>query len=307
LRPEDILIRDGIRTYKSVDLTWLNGATVLVTGASGLVGIQFLAAFAAARQAGVALNAIGQTRTVAPDYLRSIAAESGFRLIQSDLGSPFDWASLPATDVIIHAAGYAQPTKFMADEGATLLVNVGATVSLLRRMPIGGRFLFVSSSELYSGLEAERYTESDIGRTTPDHPRAAYIEGKRAGEAACHAFHRNGSAVSIARLALAYGPGARVDDQRVLASFIHQALTTGRIAMLDPGAAMRTYCYVTDAIRMMLMISHQGTQGVYNVGGDSRLTIHELAELVAEHAGATLDAPIAVSYTHLTLPTICSV
>lgn len=183
-------------------------------------------------------------------------------------------------DYVIHAAGYGQPIMFGKDKVNTLNINTFYTEILLRRIlkPLG-TFLFISTSELYSGAPSP-HTEEMIGTTTPQHPRACYIEGKRCGEAICMAYKEQGYDVKIARLALAYGPGTKKGDTRVLNQFIEQALTMGRIVLMDDGSAKRTYCYVDDAAEMILDILFEGKDTVYNVGGISETSIKELADLI---------------------------
>ena len=198
--------------------------------------------------------------------------------------------SFPTVDFVIHAAGYAQPAKFTQNPDKTLRLNTTATFQLLEKVEKDGSFLFVSTSEVYSGLEKDRYTEQDIGTTTPQHPRACYIEGKRCGEAFCMAARTKGVDAKCARLSLAYGPGTRADDRRVLSEFIRKALLNGQIGLMDSGSALRTYCYVTDAVEQMWQILLHGTQSVYNVGGHSSISIAGLARMVGE----ALNVPVVI-------------
>lgn len=189
-------------------------------------------------------------------------------------------------DFIIHAAGYGQPQMFSKDKPKTILLNTEYTDYLIRKLKKGGSFLFISTSEVYSGAPSP-HTELSIGTTTPQHPRACYIEGKRCGEAICGAYREQGYDVKIARLALAYGEGTKKGDTRVINQFIEQALTTGEIRMKDKGEAMRTYLYVEDCAQMMLNILFKGTQPVYNVGGaNHEVSIAGMAQLIASMTGA---------------------
>lgn len=183
-------------------------------------------------------------------------------------------------DYIIHAAGYGQPQMFGKDKIKTISINTFFTNELFLHLKVGGKFLFISTSEIYSGYPSP-HKETDIGTTTPQHPRACYIEGKRCGEAICMVYKEQGYDVKVARLALAYGEGTKKGDTRVLNQLIEQALTTGRIKLLDDGSAKRTYCYVEDACEMMLDILFKGKDVVYNVGGFSETTILDLAHMIA--------------------------
>jgi nucleoside-diphosphate-sugar epimerase len=92
-----------------------------------------------------------------------------------------------------------------------------------------------------------------------------------------------------ARLALAYGPGAKETDARVLNAFVERGLIERQINLMDAGKARRTYCYITDAVVMLWRLLLGGTDGIYNVGGESRTTIAELAMAV----GQLLDVPVS--------------
>ena len=186
-------------------------------------------------------------------------------------------------DYIIHAAGYAQPLKFLADEIATISVNTTKLIELLGKMKSGAKALYMSSSEVYNGLPVPQ-NESQIGTTDPTHPRACYIEGKRCGEAICMAYRRLGKDVKIARVSLVYGK-TRSGDTRAMSHFIEQS-KTGTIQLMDKGEVKRTYLFIDDAVKIFWDILIDGKEPIYNVGGVSKTTIAELAETIAKLTGA---------------------
>lgn len=190
-------------------------------------------------------------------------------------------------DFVIDAMGYGQPNMFSKDKILTIQMNTQGVIEQFNSLKKDGKFLFISTSEVYSGAPSP-HKEIDIGTTTPQHSRACYIEGKRCGEAICMAYKEQGYDIKIARLALAYGEGTKKGDTRVLNQFIEQALTTGRIKMMDGGEAVRTYCYVQDAAEMMLDILFKGKDIVYNVGGFSTTTIADLAYTIGGMTGANV-------------------
>jgi nucleoside-diphosphate-sugar epimerase len=179
----------------------------------------------------------------------------------------------------------------MEDKLKTIKLNTSTTMSLFGHLNQNGHFLFLSSSEVYSGSTKSPYSELEIGTTNTVHPRACYIEAKRCGETICNVQRDNGIAASSARLALAYGPGTRRDDKRVINSFIQRALTESQIKLQDMGRAYRTYCYITDAIELLFNILLKGNAPIYNVGGKSRTSIKDLANCIAEHAGVPVLLP----------------
>ena len=287
----DVIARDAAAICERVKLDALRDKTILVTGASGLLGTYFLATVAHLKQNGLPLKAIAQVRSEPAPHTAEIIQRGGFQFAQVNLADPAECSSLPPADVIIHSAGYAQPAIFMANPVATFQVNTSATATLLQRLLPGGSFLYLSSSEVYSGLNKSPLSESDIGTTTPLHPRACYIEGKRGGETICNAYRSQGVRAVSARLALAYGPGTRKGDKRAMNSFIEKALGQGKIDLMDAGKAIRTYCYVSDAVELMWQAALRGTQPVYNIGGHSTVTIGELARLVGQIVGVPVSFP----------------
>jgi UDP-glucuronate decarboxylase len=290
-RLHDCLIEDASRVLARVSLAPLGGRRVLVTGASGLLGSHILACLAAARAEGVDTEVLAVSRGETPEHLPSLLAQARARVLHGNLVDPAFRKSIPEVDCVIHAAAYAQPALFMADPVETLALGTEVTLDLLRRISPGGSFLFLSSSEVYSGLSAPPFREDQIGTTTPAHPRACYIESKRAGEAACHAFRTRGIAAKVARVSLAYGPGTRPGDTRVLNVFIEAALTRGEISMRDSGRARRTYVYVADAVDVLWHVLLHGKQAVYNVGGESTTTVAELARVVGALTNARVQVP----------------
>ena len=285
------LVEDGAHVAAATDLSSLDGATLLLTGASGLVGVNLLASLVAARRRGVrpARVVAVMQREPAP-HLAECLRLLGGEVMRGDLSDSTFCRDLPPADFVIHAAGYGQPGRFLEAPLKTILLNTTATAALLGRVAPGGGFLFVSTSELYSGCPAGPTREDQIGTTGPDHPRAAYIEGKRCGEALCHAARAAGVPARIGRLALAYGPGTLPGDRRVLNAFIERALQ-GRLTLQDHGAARRTYCYVADAVTMLWRILLDGREAVYNVGGTSGTTIADLARAIARHVGVPIEWP----------------
>ena len=104
-----------------------------------------------------------------------------------------------------------------------------------------------------------------------------------------HVANRNGINAKIARIALAYGPGVRYDDTRVSSDFIRMGLENKYIQPKGGLRNVRTYCYVSDTVEMLFNILLNGKQTVYNVGGESSLTIANLALLIGDKVGAKVE------------------
>jgi len=280
----NLLIHDAEEALSVVDYKPLDGARVFISGATGLIGMHLLTILYVLKREGYKIEGFGQYHSEPAPYTKELATLAGFDLYHDSM-------KVPQTDVIIHSAGYGQPMIFMANPAATILVNTAVTERLLESLNSGGRFLFVSSNEVYHGLHKEFATEEDIGTTTPYHPRAGYIEGKRSGEAITHSYRKNGVNAASARLNLTYGLGARKGDKRALSGFIDQAVTANHIEMKFSGKEMRTCCYAKDVATMLWRVILHGTKPVYNVGERSTTSIAELATIVARLTGSTIQIP----------------
>lgn len=288
-----VVANDIQRIFSAIDIDYkqLEGKKILITGASGLIGSYFL----------FLIDKINSTiekkmevyaiiHKEIPVWLQPLNNSHCISFIRGDLSDRVFCESLQEADYIIHAAGYAQPGVFMKNPLKTIRLNTVATDILLGKTKENGGFLFVSTSEIYSGSDATPYKEETPGSTTPQHNRACYIEGKRCGEAICMAYKNKGVDVKIGRVSLAYGPCFKHGDARVLNSFIEKAIS-GSIHMLDSGESSRIYCYVADTVEILWDILFKGTECVYNVGGESYTTILNLAQKIGELLNADVVVP----------------
>lgn len=285
-----ILLDIGKNVTSNIDLTKLKNKSILVTGSSGLIGINIVASLRALCDCDYGPNkVICAVNSEIKDYSESIFDFSQAKIVSGDLSIGIDFLREHGPfDYIIHTAGYGQPGKFMADPVKTLKLNTSSTIQLFELLNENGNFLFLSTSEVYSGLEFSPHKETDIGTTNTNHPRGCYIEAKRCGEAICCAYNSTGFNARSARVALSYGPGTKPDDHRVINQFIQRAITENKISLMDMGKAKRTYCYVADTVEILWNIILNGTKPIYNVGGTSKTTIAELAESI----GKVLNVPV---------------
>jgi UDP-glucuronate decarboxylase len=288
----EMLYDDAQHVLSNVDFSALHDAAVLVTGASGLIGSHIVMTLnALAASVGRNLQIYCNVRSFPPPHLEELMGSTGFNWLNVDLSDQSQYHQLPQADLIFHAAGYAQPLRFMESPVDTIAANTCAALALLNKLNPGGRFIFLSSTEVYSGLQDKRCTEEDIGSTTPFHPRACYIEGKRCAEAVCASFFNQGVHAISARLGDVFGPGTRSGDLRSLNSFIYQALVQKTICLRDRGKAIRTFAYVSDIVEMLWKIMLSGKWPVYNVVGQEVTTIGDMAVKIARIASAEVVFP----------------
>ena len=101
--PLDILYDDAARVAGGVDLTPLTNKAVLVTGASGLIGLNLIAALMRSPVRWI----MGASRFGLPPFCRPWLDDPRF----IDLRFEKQPVQPPPPDFIIHGAGYAQPAR----------------------------------------------------------------------------------------------------------------------------------------------------------------------------------------------------
>lgn len=284
----NILEEDAKNICSRVDFSLLKNKTILITGASGLIGVHLVACLRLISSK-IPFKLIAVIHSDPAGFFKSLTDFSGAEIFKGDITDYSFCKNLPQSDFIIHAAGFGQPLKFMESPHTTLKLNTFSTFLLFDKLNTDGHFLFVSSSEVYSGLKGGKYKEDQIGVSNTTDSRSCYIEGKRAGEAICMAYRKKGIKATSARLAHTYGPGTKPGDARVIMSFIEKAIK-GRIQMLDKGKALRTYCYSEDAVEYLWNMLFSAKEPVYNVAGKSQTSILALAEKI----GKQLNVPVLI-------------
>lgn len=268
---------------QQTNLSKISNKNILITGAGGLIGLHIVNTISRLYQN----NTVVCITNNSPDNIFSKFFKNT-TLIVEDLTTLIDNKKFNKKyrlyfDIIIHAAGYGQPSKFINNKIKTITLNTEVTKKLFSLLKSDGIFLFCSTSELYSGFDQEQICENNIGTTLPDHPRSCYIESKRCGEAICHTMaDQFGIQSKIARISLAYGPGTKKDDTRVLNNIIQKALISKKIELLDDGSSIRTYGYITDIVKMIFNIMLYGKEVVYNISGISKISVLDLANIVGQ-------------------------
>lgn len=285
-------ILDGI-----VSLESLRGATVLVTGSTGMIGACLTDALAMAnRRSHLNLRILAGCRNLARAQVR-FSGLDGVEPTAFDVSQPL--GALPQADYIVHAASNAHPAAFSADPVGTMLGNILGTQRLLEHLQKGGkRLLFVSSGEIYGENPSIQngFSEDDFGKIDPMNPRSCYPESKRAAETLCASYARQyGVDAVVARLCYTYGPTVSPSNTRADAQFLQKALAGEDIVLKSSGSQLRSYCYVADAVAALITILLRGeTSRAYNVANrTSAHTIREYAETLALLADVqvTFDLP----------------
>ena len=279
----------------------MQGSSVLITGASGLIGsflVDALLHYSDVACYDIKVFAIGRDSASLEKRFKSHMGKPNFYIMQHDVKLPLTYHH--DFDYVIHAASNAHPRAFSTDPVGTIMGNVLGVHNILEYARRGSmkRLLFVSSGEVY-GQAVEGVAsigESYSGYIDSTNPRACYPNGKRAAETLCVSYtNQYGIDTVIARPCHIYGPTATEFDSRVSAQFINSVLSGKDIVLKSLGTQLRSYCYVADCASGILSVLLKGeTSNAYNISNEtSTVTIREMAEMVAQMFGRAIRFELA--------------
>ena len=289
------LYQEDIKSVLKLNCDWqkLKNKTLLITGASGLIGkvlVDMLDMLNSRFMLNMKLLLLFRNadETKNTDFIK---------YVKHDVSIPF--SSDERIDYIIHAASNTHPLLYASQPIETISANVLGTYNLLSLAAKnkGCRFVFLSSVEIY-GKGTKRFSENDCGYIDCNSLRAGYNESKRLGESLCQAFlAQKGIDFVTARLCRSYGPTVKSDDSKVISQFLRNALHGENIILKSEGNQLYSYIYASDASCAILFLMLNGQTGeAYNVSdASSDITLKDLAQIVAEYAGTSVvfDTPSA--------------
>ena len=192
-------------------------------------------------------------------------------------------------DFVYHLASPASPIDYLRMPLHTLKVGSYGTHNALGLAKFKrARFLLASTSEVYGDPQIHPQPESYWGNVNPIGPRGVYDEAKRYAEAMTMAYHRQqGVDTCIARIFNTYGPRMRPNDGRAIPTFVRQAVAGEPVTVFGDGSQTRSFCYVDDLIRGLVLLAESGEHFPVNLGNPREFTLLELAETVLRVAGST--------------------
>jgi dTDP-glucose 4,6-dehydratase len=193
-----------------------------------------------------------------------------------------------SVDFVYHLASPASPIDYARLPLHTLKVGSYGTHHMLGVAKFKrARFLLASTSEVYGDPEIHPQPEDYWGNVNPIGPRGVYDEAKRYAEALTMAYHRQqGVNTCIVRIFNTYGNRMRPHDGRAIPTFLRQALQDKPVTVFGDGGQTRSFCYVDDLIRGLVLLAESDVHLPVNIGNPDEYTLLELAETVIEVAGS---------------------
>jgi len=185
-------------------------------------------------------------------------------------------------DWVLHFASPASPIDYLHLPIQTLKAGAMGTHNALGLAKAkGAKFLLTSTSEIYGDPLVHPQQEEYWGNVNPIGPRGVYDEAKRYAEALAMAYHREHKLdVRIVRIFNTYGPRNRIDDGRVVPTFINQALRGEPLTVFGNGAQTRSFQYVDDLIEGIRKLMGIAYNGPVNIGNPNEMSILDFARLI---------------------------
>jgi len=248
----------------------LNGASVLVTGATGFVGPYLMEG----------LSKKGAQIKILALNMDEIPTNPGAEDIETAIGDITKPETLEGitdgVDFVFHLAAISNVDYAIKNPVKTYDVNVRGTLNLLeevRKNPVQ-KFVYVSSSHVYGVPEY-----IPIDEMHPIAPREPYSASKAAAENIVNGYSGTyGINTAIVRPFNIYGPGQH--ESFLIPSIIKQASGSDVIEVgnLEP---TRDFTYITDVVAAFLLIAESGS-GVYNIGSGIEVKVGDLVRKIVD-------------------------
>lgn len=279
------LYQEDLNNILSVKgLEGLEGKSILITGATGLIGMQMIDALM--MHGNINVYAVGRDKGKAVERLGEYFDKSNFSFIEQDVRTPFD-DSLKV-DFVIPCASNTHPLAYSQYPIETMTINImGAENALNLAARCKATVLYPSTVEVYgNAIGSDVFTEDYTGKLNLSTSRSCYTESKRSAEALCQSYiAEKGVDVKIVRLSRIFGPSMLMSDSKASSQFIKKAIANEDIILKSAGNQFFSYTYVADAVAAMLHIMINGEKGqAYNISNDDcNVHLKDFAGICAEY------------------------
>ncbi|PFP28945.1 UDP-glucose 4-epimerase [Bacillus sp. AFS073361] len=254
---------------------------VLVTGGAGFIGSHV-----------VDLLIQSGYEPIVVDNLRSgnkAFVPPNVRFIRMDISSPKIEAVFERErpDVVIHLAAQVDVASSIKNPVEDANQNILGTIRLLAcsyKFNVK-KFIFSSSCAVYGEKD-----DCSIKETFPVHPLSFYGISKYTSEQYIQAFHRLFQLpYTILRYANVYGPRQSSNGEGgVISIFLKKVLNGEAPYISGDGEQTRDFVYVKDVARANVLSIETGTNGIFNIGTNSKTSINQLYQIITSLTNSNL-------------------
>ena len=265
---------------------------IVITGAAGFIGSNLVDKLI---DKGYFIYGVDNLITGSLKNLNHLQSNNKFEFIEHDVTK---FISVKDNiDYVFHLASPASPIDYLNYPIQTLKANaIGGHNALGLAKKNNAKFILASTSEVYGDPLEHPQKESYYGNVNPIGPRSIYDEAKRFIESMTISYHEYHKLdVSIVRIFNTYGPRMKIDDGRVLPTFIDQASKNLDITVNGDGNQTRSFCYVDDLVDGFIKSMDSNYAYPINIGNDDEMTINEIALIIKN----LLDSTSKIIYNKL--------
>jgi len=182
---------------------------------------------------------------------------------------------------IYHLASIASPPRYKNHPIATMDVSYIGTKNMLHlAIKFGAKLLFTSTSEVYGDAKEHPQNEEYYGNVNCYGERSCYDEGKRGAEALILSYRKVFPSLNtrIVRIFNTYGPFMDMEDGRIVTEIARAGVSGDPITVYGNGEQTRSFCYVDDLLKMMMVVMNSDVSAPVNIGNDAEISINEIVE-----------------------------
>jgi dTDP-glucose 4,6-dehydratase len=185
---------------------------------------------------------------------------------------------------VVNFAAETHVDRSILGASAFVVTNVVGTQTLLDaalRHKVG-RFVHVSTDEVYGSIETGSWTEE-----SPLAPNSPYAAAKAGSDLIALAYHRTHHLdVVLTRCSNNFGPYQF--PEKVIPLFVTTLLDGGQVPLYGDGLNVRDWLHVSDHCVGVHLALTKGRAGeVYHIGGGVEMTNRELTERLLATCGAS--------------------
>lgn len=256
---------------------------LLVTGAAGFIGSHFVRLVLQRHPNWSitvldALTYAGNESTM-EDFRRSISFHHGkiqdAQLVDTVIRSD-------SIDAIVNFAAESHNDRSIVDAGSFIQTDVLGTYVLLeatKRHGLG-RFVHVSTDEVYGTIEEGEFTEE-----SPLRPNTPYSASKAGGDLQIRAHRKAfGTPALITRGGNTYGPFQY--PEKLIPFFVTRLIQGKKVPLYGEGDQVREWIHAADHASGILAVLESGQDGeVYNIGDINERTNIDVVRVLLEETG----------------------
>jgi dTDP-glucose 4,6-dehydratase len=250
---------------------------ILVTGGAGFIGSNFVRHVLAGSDDHVTVfDALTYAGNL--DNLRGLDDDRRYTFVKGDITDrDAVAAALEGHDTVVHFAAESHVDRSIASPDQFVRTNCDGTnvlCDVATRLGVG-RFLQVSTDEVYGSIEAGSFAETDRVE-----PRSPYSASKAASDLIALAYQATyGLPVIVTRSSNNFGPYQY--PEKLLPLFITNLLDGQRVPLYGDGLNVRDWCFVEDNCAAIDLVLRRGDVGeIYNIGAGNEMPNRAVTEAV---------------------------